>query len=224
MVGVAGMLVATSVPANAFFSAPAADVAAQAQTAAPQAEVQSVDVSETSAALSARAFARDNYTVVSLSAQLRGRYGTDQFTFTNNPNGTIQWPFATGVPISSTFGPRVACSYCSSSHVGIDFAPGRGAPIQSIADGVVREVNVGGGAYGVNVVVEHMINGQLITSRYAHMTWGSPRVAVGQAVTVGQHLGDVGSTGASTGPNMHFEISVDGTLVDPFVWLKANAN
>ena len=223
MAGVACILVATSVPANAFYQATPQDAAQQQQSLVHgNAEVQSISVQDVPEV--AKTQARDAYTVVSLSDQLRGKYGTDQFTFTNNPNGTIQWPFATGVPISSGFGGRVACSFCSSNHLGVDFVPGLGAPIQAIADGVVREVNVSGGPFGVNIVIDHEINGQKVTSLYAHMLWGSPAVAVGQAVTVAQYLGDVGNTGNSTGPHLHLEIHVDEKPVDPFVWLKANAN
>jgi murein DD-endopeptidase MepM/ murein hydrolase activator NlpD len=223
MAGVAGILVATSVPANAFYQGtPQSEAQQQQSSVLSNVEVQSIGVEDAPEA--AKTQARDAYTVVSLSEQLRGRYGTDQFTFTNNPNGTIQWPFATGVPISSGYGGRVACSFCSSNHLGVDFVPGLGAPIQAIADGVVREVNVGGGPFGVNVVIDHVINGQKVTSLYAHMMWGSPAVAVGQAVTVAQYLGDVGNTGNSTGPHLHLEVHLDGKPVDPFVWLKANAN
>lgn len=224
MVGVAGMLVATSIPANAFFPAsPEEAVVADKQQAAPaNIGVQSLELGGTPQA--AKTTARDSYTVVSLTEQLRGKYGTASFSFTNNPNGTIQWPFATGVPISSGFGDRVGCSYCSSDHHGVDFVPGAGSPIQAIADGVVREVHAGGGAYGVFIVIDHEINGEKISSMYAHMQWGSPAVAAGQAVTVGQYIGDVGSTGASTGPHLHLEIHIDEKPVDPFAWLKANAN
>jgi murein DD-endopeptidase MepM/ murein hydrolase activator NlpD len=223
MAGVAGILVATSVPANALYQAAPQDAALQQQSLVHgNVEVQSIGVED--APEVAKTQARDAYTVVSLSDQLRGRYGTDQFTFTNNPNGTIQWPFATGVPISSGYGARSACSFCSSNHLGVDFVPGLGAPIQAIADGVVREVNVSGGPLGVNIIIDHEINGQKVTSVYAHMLWGSPAVAAGQAVTVAQYLGDVGNTGNSTGPHLHLEIHVDEKPVDPFVWLKANAN
>lgn len=223
MTGVAGMLVATSIPANAFYpSTPeVAETQLTQQSVLADVEVQSLGVDNTPAA--AKIEARDTYTVVSLSEQLRGKYGNANFLFTNNPNGTIQWPFATGVPISSGYGARVACSFCSSNHMGVDFAPGLGTPIQAIADGVVREVKTGG-AYGVHVTIDHVINGQAVSSMYAHMKWGSPAVAAGQTVTVGQYLGDVGSTGNSTGPHLHLEIQVNESHVDPFAWLKANAN
>ena len=223
MTGVAGMLVATSIPASALH--PSVPEVAETQltqnSAVADVEVQSLGVANVPEA--AKIEARDSYTVVSLADELRGKYGTAHFLFTNNPNGTIQWPFATGVPISSGFGARVACSFCSSNHMGVDFAPGMGVPIQAIADGVVREVK-SGGAYGVHVTIDHEIDGQAVSSMYAHMKWGSPAVAAGQVVSVGQYLGDVGSTGNSTGAHLHLEIQVNEVHVDPFAWLKANAN
>ena len=80
------------------------------------------------------------------------------------------------------------------------------------------------GGYGTHVVVDHLVNGQKVQSTYAHMIAGSPTVTVGQTVTVAQTLGLVGSTGASTGAHLHLGISIQGTFVDPFAWLKANAN
>jgi murein DD-endopeptidase MepM/ murein hydrolase activator NlpD len=79
------------------------------------------------------------------------------------------------------------------------------------------------GGYGTHVVINHIINGQKVQSTYAHMIVGSPMVTVGQAVAVGQPLGLVGSTGASTGAHLHLGITVNGSFVDPFAWLKANA-
>lgn len=220
MMGVGAMLVATSVPASAFYTEA---VEVPQATASAEAEVQRVDVSG-SEATTASASARDSYSVVSVGDEMRKRFGNQVFTFTNNPAGTIQWPFATGVPISSGFGPRAACSFCSSIHAGLDFAPGLGVPIQVVADGVVTEVHGTDGPYGVFVAVEHVINGQKVKTLYGHMLWGSPTVAVGQQVTVGQQVGAVGSTGNSTGPHLHFEVHLDGIPVDPYAWLKANAN
>ena len=56
------------------------------------------------------------------------------------------------------------------------------------------------------------------------MITGSVRVVVGQAVTVTQIVGQTGSTGNSTGAHLHLEIHVGGVPIDPFAWLKANAN
>nr|WP_268871397.1 M23 family metallopeptidase [Cryobacterium roopkundense] len=147
-------------------------------------------------------------------------------TFTNNPNGTIQWPFAVGVHIGDQIGPR-SCAGCSANHGGQDFNPGLGAPIQSIADGVVSLAEDGEGSLGVHMIIDHMIDGKLVSSVYAHMIHGSMNFKTGDVVKVGQVIGKTGSTGMSTGPHLHFEIrdgGIDGTKIDPLAWLYANTN
>lgn len=225
---VALMAVATSVPANALLTAE--DVATSVAEAS-QAELgdgnglsnqasQSLD-SEGSAELT---FTRDDYTTSTVEEAAAAMGIRPANTFTNNPNGTIQWPFAVGVTIGDRFGAR-DCAGCSSDHHGQDFNPGNGAPIQVIADGVVRHVEDGEGSLGVNVIVDHTINGRLVSSVYAHMQHGSVRVVEGQAIKVGTILGLTGSTGMSTGPHLHFEIRLDGvTWVDPLEWLYANVD
>jgi len=225
---VALMAVATSVPANALLTAE--DVATSV-AAASQAELgdgnglstqasQSLD-SEGSAELT---FTRDDYTMSTVEEAAAAMGIRPANTFTNNPNGTIQWPFAVGVTIGDRFGAR-DCAGCSSDHHGQDFNPGNGAPIQVIADGVVRHVEDGEGSLGVNIIVDHTINGQLVSSVYAHMQHGSTKVVEGQVVKVGTILGLTGSTGMSTGPHLHFEIRLDGvTWVDPLEWLYANVD
>ena len=147
-------------------------------------------------------------------------------TFTNNPNGTIQWPFAVGVHIGDRFGYR-DCAGCSSDHHGQDFNPGYGAEIQAIADGVVSQSTDNGGSLGTVMMIDHMIDGQVVTSVYAHMISGSRRFEVGDTVKVGDVVGQTGNTGMSTGPHLHFEIrlgGVNGTWTDPLEWLYANTN
>jgi murein DD-endopeptidase MepM/ murein hydrolase activator NlpD len=137
----------------------------------------------------------------------------------------LEWPLPAGTRISDGFGPRVApCAGCSSFHEGVDFDPGNGAPIHAIADGVVVETNSPGySALGVHVAIQHIIDGQTIVSAYGHMQTGSMHLKVGDHVTVGQVIGLVGSTGASTGPHLHFEIRVGGTTpVDPLAWMHAH--
>lgn len=136
----------------------------------------------------------------------------------------LQWPVPAGSPVSSRFGLRSApCAGCSSTHLGVDFTPGNGTPVHSIADGVVVEASRGdSGALGVYVAIRHVIGGQEIVSGYAHMQVGSMNLSVGAPVSVGQMIGRVGSTGASTGAHLHFEIRVDGTTnVDPLAWMHA---
>ncbi len=223
MAGVGMILVATTVPANAFIK-PESAATAESQSYSGS---QSGDAQELSVAASAQStVTRDAYTVVSAQQKVQVRTTGGAYFYTNNPAGVIQWPFPSGVTITSGFGSRrvSGCGYCSTYHEGLDFTPGAGTPIQSIAAGVVRKVDVSGSAYGNYVIVDHVVNGQNVQSLYAHMQYGSIKVAEGQAVTVAQPLGAVGNTGISTGAHLHLEVHLDGVPVDPFAWLQANAN
>lgn len=138
--------------------------------------------------------------------------------FTNDPEAAIQWPFKVGVGMSSGFGMR-----WGRLHEGIDFVPGEGAPIQAVADGVVRIATEQGGAYGVTVYIDHVIDGEVVTSHYSHMQYGSLQVKPGQTVKVGDVVGHTGNTGRSYGAHLHFEIIVNGAKIDPLPWLRENA-
>jgi murein DD-endopeptidase MepM/ murein hydrolase activator NlpD len=144
------------------------------------------------------------------------RYVITQYT-------PVQWPIAPSSDVSSGFGWRVApCRGCSSDHQGVDFDPGYGTAIHVVADGVVIE-SVADGGLGQHIIVQHQINGAMVQSVYGHMIFGSQTVGVGDTVAMGQVIGDVGSTGASTGPHLHFEIRPDGgTAVEPLGWLATN--
>ena len=220
---VAAMVAATSLPATSLLTAE--DV--QAQTLAVSAFDSSVRGAQsfTSGEVSAETVARDGFGVQERKTQtdVSAIVRTSDAGFTNDPNASIQWPFAVGVPVGDRFGYR-NCAGCSVNHGGTDFNPGNGSPIQAIADGVVRTVIDGEGSLGVHVIVDHEIDGELVSSVYAHMQHGSAAVNEGDPVKVGQLLGLVGTTGMSTGPHLHFEIRLDGvTKVDSYLWLKANA-
>jgi murein DD-endopeptidase MepM/ murein hydrolase activator NlpD len=220
MLGAAALLVATSLPAVALH-ANSASALAPIVGSQPDTGIQSLAVDKTAAQA---APSRDPYTVVNTMQQSRMGLGKPDFQYTNDTNGTIQWPFPAPVPISSGFGGRTSpCSGCTSFHEGIDFIPGAGTPIGAIADGTVTYAAYDSG-FGYHVIIDHNINGQKVQSVYAHMIAGSIKVTVGQQVTVTQELGEVGSTGHSTGAHLHLEVHLDGTPVDPFAWLKANAN
>jgi murein DD-endopeptidase MepM/ murein hydrolase activator NlpD len=136
----------------------------------------------------------------------------------------VQWPIAPASDVSSGFGWRVApCRWgCSSDHQGVDFDPGYGTTIHVVADGVVVDSSADGGL-GQHVVVQHEINGVMVQTVYGHMIYGSQTVRVGDTVAMGQILGEVGSTGASTGPHLHFEVrTASGEAVEPLGWLTVN--
>ena len=100
--------------------------------------------------------------------------------------------------------------------------PGRGTPIQIIADGVVSEVGNPSGELGVYAIIDHVIDGQKVSSLYAHMLTGSLRVNVGDQVRVTDIVGQVGSTGMSTGAHLHFGIQLEGAFIDPYEYMKEN--
>jgi murein DD-endopeptidase MepM/ murein hydrolase activator NlpD len=212
----AGLVVSTSLPAQALYT-PEPGSTSQRATASGATQSLSVGSGATDAETN-----RDQYSVSS-ATQYKN---VDSSSFTNDPNGTIQWPFLTGVPITSGFGGRQVegCSFCSTNHMGVDFAPGEGTPIRVIAAGTVIKVQADDGGFGNDVWVEHEVDGKQFTSVYGHMEDNSFKVVKGQQVEVGDELGLVGSTGNSTGPHLHLEVHVDGVPVDPLAWLEANAN
>jgi murein DD-endopeptidase MepM/ murein hydrolase activator NlpD len=233
MLATAALLVGTSVPATALFdpdAPPAASsmaaISSSSSDLAPElteGQVVEVDV-EAGAELTATVASRDEWSVTSYAELLRLKYGSRNFSYSTTGTGAVRWPFPAAVPISSGFGERVApCRFCSSYHQGLDFNPGAGTPIFAIADGVVIRAEHSGG-FGNHAIIEHIINGQRVTSTYAHMTRDSSPLVVGQQILVGDFVGTVGSTGTSTGAHLHFEIRIDDIAIDPFAWLQSNAS
>ncbi|MDF1480308.1 M23 family metallopeptidase [Leifsonia sp. H3M29-4] len=108
-------------------------------------------------------------------------------------------------------------------HSGTDWAAADGTPILALADGVVSHAGLSSG-YGGLIIIEHTIGGERIASAYAHMWESGILVSVGDRVVAGQHIGNVGSSGRSTGAHLHFEIRPGGTnsaAVDAEPWLEA---
>lgn len=210
------LLVGTTVPANAF----------RVETYTPAAS-EAVALAGQNLQVEGQATAgeRDSFSATSASELRRQTYGTRSYAYqVSTAGGAIRWPFPFTSPISSGFGERSApCYGCSSNHQGVDFTPGYGTPIQAIADGVVVANEYSAG-YGYMLEIEHQINGQTVTSIYAHMIAGSATVQVGQQIAVGGYVGQVGNSGASTGAHLHLEIHVNGSPVDPYAWLSANAS
>ncbi|MDO9590113.1 MAG: M23 family metallopeptidase, partial [Microcella sp.] len=168
--------------------------------------------------------ARDEWSVTSYAELLRLRYGNVNYAYSTSGTGAIRWPFPYTTQISSGFGDRVApCRGCSSYHRGLDFIAPYGAPVGSIAEGVVTAVGRYS-SYGYRVEIEHVINGQRVTSLYAHLVDNSSVLQVGSTVQPGETVGALGNTGLSTGPHLHLEVHIDGIPIDPFSWLQANAS
>ena len=112
--------------------------------------------------------------------------------------------------ISSGYGVRYhPILKMSRMHNGIDFSANNGANIYATADGVVSKASNQRG-YGKIVTIDH---GFGFETRYAHMS--KMNVRRGQKVTRGQVIGQVGNTGLSTAPHVHYEIRKNGRTVNP---------
>ncbi|MGR3435104.1 MAG: M23 family metallopeptidase [Shimia sp.] len=98
-------------------------------------------------------------------------------------------------------------------HTGMDFAARRGTPVNATAAGRISFVGWRGG-YGRVVEIDH---GGRTMSRYAHLDATTEGLSVGDTVMAGDRIGSVGQTGTATGPNLHYEVRVEGRPVDPAV-------
>ncbi|GAA2121880.1 M23 family metallopeptidase [Kocuria atrinae] len=127
--------------------------------------------------------------------------------------------------LTSEYGPRVhPITGEDSFHTGTDFAAPDGTPLLAAADGTVTGAEFSGG-YGGLIVIEHQIGGATVATAYAHMWEHGIHVQAGDTVTAGQHIGDTGSSGNSTGPHLHFEVRLGGTNgehTDPAAWLNTH--
>lgn len=118
--------------------------------------------------------------------------------------------------ISSHFGPRMDPFLNRlAMHTGMDFKAPYGARVFAAAPGTVMHAGRKGG-YGNLVEIRHA-NG--FTTRYAHLS--KVQVAEGQHVVTGDIIGNVGSTGRSTGPHLHYEIRQSNEAIDPAAFVAA---
>ncbi len=117
-----------------------------------------------------------------------------------------------GSRLSSVFGRRKHPIYGNvRMHTGVDFAAPRGTPVRATAPGRIAFTGRRGG-YGRVVEIAH---GTETMTRYAHLSAVPDGLAKGQRVSAGDMIGQVGATGTATGPNLHYEVRVDGRPTDP---------
>ncbi|OAK53800.1 peptidoglycan DD-metalloendopeptidase family protein [Rhodococcoides kyotonense] len=116
------------------------------------------------------------------------------------PAGSFAKPVkTTESTLSSPFGQR-----WGTMHNGMDLAAPVGTPIYAYADGTVTQAGPATG-FGMWIVLEHNIGGQIVSTVYGHMFPDGVLVTPGQHVTTGQHIANVGNNGQSTGAHLHFE-------------------
>jgi murein DD-endopeptidase MepM/ murein hydrolase activator NlpD len=115
--------------------------------------------------------------------------------------------------ISSNFNPRRRHPILNTirAHKGVDYAAPTGTIIKAAGDGRVSFVGTQGG-YGRVVILEH---GGGISTLYAHMSQFAKGLRTGQRVAQGQTIGYVGSSGAATGPHLHYEYRINGVHQNP---------
>ena len=121
---------------------------------------------------------------------------------------------------ASGYGVRVDPIYKTTKfHEGMDFSANIGTPIYATGNGTVTKAGWQSG-YGRVVVINH---GYGYETLYAHMN--KINVRVGQKVTRGEVIGEVGNTGKSTGPHLHYEVHVKGRVVNPvnYYFMDLNA-
>lgn len=127
------------------------------------------------------------------------------------------WPVVGG-EVTDSYGVRGNPFGGSSSefHSGQDIAAPRGTPVLAAADGFVTQAGTQSG-YGQIVVIDH---GNGLTTRYGHLS--KIEATLGQEIKRGELLGQVGSTGRSTGPHLHYEVRFYDVPVSPSRYLPVN--
>jgi len=191
--------------------ASASELSRESYSATTQQEIddkKAKEAAEAAAAAAAAARAR-------ASANSRVASVPMNYLMVSPGSGEVRWPL-----LGFTKGRGLGDS---GYHQGVDLLTSCGQPIYAAAAGVVRVSQESFGGYGVAISIDHVIAGQNVSTLYGHMTYGSRQVAAGQTVQAGQLIGLVGSTGSSTACHLHFEVHINGSVVDPWAWLQANA-
>jgi len=131
--------------------------------------------------------------------------------------GKLEWPLPGQFRITSQFGTRTdPFTKKKSTHKGMDIGAPQGTTIVAAESGIVLIAEWVNG-YGNTVVIDH---GGGLWTWYGHIRNGGIKVKEGQTVNRGDKIAEVGSTGQSTGPHLHFEVRKNEVPVDPNPYLK----
>jgi murein DD-endopeptidase MepM/ murein hydrolase activator NlpD len=181
------------------------------------------DSPDSSATFTEQAYTQslDQFTLLRTDA-LTGRiHGFDSAV---NPGAVADWASVAGAPslwpvigpITSSFGQRQDPFNNDEGefHTGVDISAGFGTPIHAGADGVVQKAGFETG-YGRVVILDH---GNSIETLYGHLSGFT--VTDGEQVQRGQVIGYVGLSGRTTGPNLHYEVRIRNTPVNPHRYLR----
>lgn len=132
-------------------------------------------------------------------------------------DGVFTWPVPDSYRITSHFGLRSdPFTGARKGHNGTDIGAPQGTTIVAATGGIVIVAEYLRG-YGNTVIIEH---GNNVRTLYGHIRNNGTKVKKGDRVKKGQKIAEIGSTGNSTGPHLHFEVHENGKQVDPMKYLK----
>lgn len=161
---------------------------------------------------------KENTIIKALNTEMNA----NDYLFTEHNIKQIHIP--TGIPLDTTGFRRISDYYgprkrhpilkCRRMHHGIDFAGTKGTTIYPAAKGTVKEIRRSI-SYGRLIIIDH---GNDITTMYAHLH--KITVNKGDTVRAGEKIGELGSTGWSTGPHLHYEIRVKDRAINPLELLS----
>ena len=140
----------------------------------------------------------------------------------------LRWPVDSRT-ITQRFGmnPQIYAKFNLPGHEGVDFRAPEGANVYACVDGHVFEIRPNNGnAYGLNVRVRHIVDGQEYRTVYAHLS--RSLVTLGQSVRAGERIALAGNTGHSFGAHLHLTLKLIGAktpgypdgIIDPFPYLQ----
>ncbi|HSW90139.1 MAG TPA: M23 family metallopeptidase [Patescibacteria group bacterium] len=125
------------------------------------------------------------------------------------------------LPIPAEFVKGIS-TYFRVGHPGIDIRANLGTPIYAMKSGTVIDMGYEAGGYGRYAVIAHDDNGSDIRSLYAHMR--KTFIQVGEQIDSKSVIGEVGMTGNTSGPHLHFEVHIGNTPIDPIKYLTGKVN
>ena len=170
-----------------------------------------------SAVLFAAGLLKDDYDKLYRYRNSGAKYYTGKYSDEKYATSTGKYTWPVNGEITSGYGYRGSIAGTNPFHAAIDIGGNMGDPIAAADGGTVLAVNTGyNGGYGNQVVIRHDDGTE---TWYSHMSGFNVRV--GDTVGKGDQIGQVGSTGASTGPHLDFRVKVNGEFVNPLEYLSA---
>lgn len=151
---------------------------------------------------------------VNVGTKKRSSYSGSAYSSSTTPEYYDTGSVSTRMMWPAPYARQVSQSYGHNGHKGMDITRNGalGSPIVAAASGTVTYAGWDSTGHGYRVVINH---GNGLQTSYSHCQKGSIRVRAGQSVSQGQRIASIGSTGNSTGPHLHFEVSRNGVRVNP---------